>query len=209
MELRKFLSLFCALFAVSVAGCAARRNAALSSPEPAFAEQVRIPGISNAGKVNPFLYRGTQPKPEGIEQLRKLGVDTIFDLRGERRGTMEKERNHAESLGMQFVVIPGSGFSPPKDEQIAELFSYVTRQPKRTIFLHCWLGSDRSGVFIAAYRMTFDGWTPDRALEEMRAFHFKGFWHPAMIKYVRDFPARLERTPRLASFRQMVLSKKN
>jgi protein tyrosine phosphatase (PTP) superfamily phosphohydrolase (DUF442 family) len=55
-------------------------------------------GIKDFGKVNEYLYRGAQPKQEGIEELKKLGIDTIVDLRGERQGLMEKERAHAESL---------------------------------------------------------------------------------------------------------------
>jgi hypothetical protein len=59
-----------------------------------FAEKLRIPGISDAGKVNDFLYRRTQAHKEGIEQLKKLGVDTIVDLRGERPARWKRTRIH-------------------------------------------------------------------------------------------------------------------
>ena len=195
----RFLSVL--LLAFAIAGCAVHRPAS-SSPQFAFAEKVQVTGISDAGKVNEFLYRGTQPSQEGVEQLKKLGIGTIVDLRGERRGTMEQERRQAESLGMRLVSIPGNGWSPPRDEQIAQFLSLFRERPRRKVFVHCWLGSDRSGVFIATYRMAFDGWTPEQALAEMYAFHFKGFWHPAMKAYIRDFPARLNRSPALAAFRQ-------
>jgi hypothetical protein len=42
---------------------------------------------SDVGKVNEFLYRGAQPKEEGVEQLKNLGIDAIVDLRGERHDT--------------------------------------------------------------------------------------------------------------------------
>ena len=54
-----------------------------------------VPGIKDFGRVNEYLYRGAQPKEEGIEELKKLGIDTIVDLHGERHGLMEKERAHA------------------------------------------------------------------------------------------------------------------
>jgi tyrosine-protein phosphatase SIW14 len=189
------------LLAFTLAGCGVH-HLAPASPQFAFAEKFQLPGISDAGKVNEFLYRGTQPSPEGVEQLKKLGIDTIVDLRGERRGTMEAERRHAESLGMHLVLIPGNGWSPPRDEQIAQFLSLFREKPRHKVFVHCWLGGDRSGVFIATYRMASDGWTPEQALAEMRAFHFKGFWHPAMKAYIRDFPARLARSPALSAFRQ-------
>jgi protein tyrosine phosphatase (PTP) superfamily phosphohydrolase (DUF442 family) len=68
-----------------------------------------VPGISDFGKVNDYLYRGAQPKPEGIGQLKKFGIDTIIDLRGERHGLVNRERRQAESLGIQFINLPGYG----------------------------------------------------------------------------------------------------
>jgi protein tyrosine/serine phosphatase len=181
-------------------GCVYRRVPL--SQTPLFAKKIDIPGISDAGRVNEFLYRGTQPNEEGVEQLKKLGIHTIVDLRGEKPGTIEKEREQAEALGMRFLSIAGNGWSPPADEQVAQFLSLFRESPKRKIFVHCWLGGDRTGVFIAIYRITFDGWQPEQALEEMDAFHFKGFWHPAMKNYIRHFPERLAQSPVLARFRR-------
>jgi tyrosine-protein phosphatase SIW14 len=166
-----------------------------------LAEKIHIDGISDSGMLNNFLYRGTQPKPVGIDELKKLGIDTIVDLRGERPGLMMRERKHAESLGMRFVNIPGNGWSPPRDEQLVQFFSLIRERPRRHIYVHCWLGGDRAGVFLATYRITFEGWTPDKALDEMRMFHFHGFWHPAMTAYIKGFPDHLAASQSLASFR--------
>ncbi len=133
--------------------------------------------------------------------MKKLGVTTIVDLRGEFRHESTKERKESEALGMHFVLIPGNGWSPPTDKQMAEFFSIIAHRPQNTIFIHCWLGGDRTGVFLAAYRIAFDHWSAEHALEEMHAFHFKAFWHPAMKKYVREFPKRLETSPALAPYR--------
>ena len=199
---RRLLASFASSLSLSIyiLGCAAR-NSSFFTPHQPFAEKLHVSGISDVGKVNDFLYRGTQPNEEGVEQLKKLGIETIVDLRGERRGTMERERTQAESLGMRLVNIPGNGWSPPTDEQMAQFFSVIRETPRRRIFVHCWLGGDRSGVFLGAYRIAFQEWTPELALEEMRAFHFKGFLHPAMKAYIRGFPDRLAHSPVLAPFR--------
>ncbi len=102
---------------------------------------------------------------------------------------------------MQFVLIPGNGWTPPTDEQMAQFFAIIAQQPEHTIFIHCWLGGDRTGVFLAAYRIAFEHWTPEQALQEMHQFHFKSFWHPAMRAYVRKFPERLATSPALAPYR--------
>jgi tyrosine-protein phosphatase SIW14 len=172
--------------------------------QPRFAKKIHIAGVSDAGKLNDYLYRGTQPTQKGLKNLRRLGIDTIVDLRGEFRSTMKKERANAEKLGMRLLFIPGNGWSPPKDEQVAEFFALVAERPQHKIFVHCWLGGDRSGVFLAAYRIAFDGWTPEQALAEMPRFRYHGFWHPAMTRYIRDFPARLRRSPVLARYRHGV-----
>jgi len=168
-----------------------------------FARKANIPGVKDAGKVDDFLYRGAQPSEKGLKELRKLGVDTIIDLRSEWPWEIKKERSHAQSLGMHFVSLPGNGWSPPSDQQVAEFFRIVQLRPRRRIFVHCWLGGDRSGVFIAVYRIAFDGWTPEAAIQEMRAYHFKAFLHPTMTAYVRSFPERLARSPSLAGFRHL------
>ena len=167
---------------------------------PRYAKKVHIDGVSDAGKLNDYLYRGTQPSEKGLKHLRRLGIDTIVDLRGEFHGQMESERRHAAKLGMRLISIPGNGWSPPKDEQVAQFFALIDEQPRHKIYVHCWLGGDRSGVFLAAYRIAFDGWTPDEAIAEMNRFHFHGFWHPAMKRYIHDFPARLRRSPVLARY---------
>lgn len=183
-------------------GCGARHNAAPPAGQFPVAQEISVPGISDFGKVNDFLYRGGQPKGEGVEELKKLGIDTIVDLRGELHGVIENERQRAESLGMRFINLPGSGWETPKDGEMARFFALVREEPRRKIFIHCWLGGDRSGMFIAAYRMAFEGWTPEQAIQEMRRFHYLEFWHPNMKKYVRDFPRRLAHSPELAAFRQ-------
>jgi hypothetical protein len=62
--------LFLALFSDACAGRHA--PAALSAPAPqqaqppALGEKIHISGISDAGKINDFLYRGSQPNQKGI-----------------------------------------------------------------------------------------------------------------------------------------------
>lgn len=149
---------------------------------PAYAKKIHIAGVSDAGKLNNYLYRGTQPSKRGLRNLRRLGIDTIVDLRGEFRSEMKREREYAAKLGMRLVLIPGNGWSPPKDEQAAEFFALLAERPRHKIFLHCRLGGDRRGVFLATYRIAFDGWTPEQALAEMHRFHYHGFWHPEMTR---------------------------
>jgi len=167
----------------------------------AYGERLQLPGLHNAGKIDDSLFRGAQPRQEGFQQLKNLGITTIVDLRGEDPSRTAWERQQAESFGIRFVSIPTSGWSPPTNEQVAQFLTLFRSNAKEKVYVHCRYGEDRTGVFVAAYRMAMDGWPPQQAMNEMYYFGFNGMWHPSMKSYVRDFPARLKTAPALAGFR--------
>src|SRR5262249_6333009 len=103
------------------------------SSGPPFAEQIHLDGLSLVGKVNNFLYRGSQPDERGIEQLKKIGVTTIVDLRGELQGTVATERKRAEANGIRLINIHSSGWSPPKDEELVQFFSVLQKKPREVV----------------------------------------------------------------------------
>jgi tyrosine-protein phosphatase SIW14 len=162
-------------------------------------EKLKLSGLPNVGKINNSLFRGAQPHTEGFVQLKKLGITTIVDLRGEDAGTLAWERQQAESVGIHFVNIPVSGWSPPTNDQVAQ-FLKLFQNHNEKIFVHCRFGDDRTGVFVATYRMAYDHWPPHQALKEMYFFGFNGFWHPAMKSFIDDFPAKLKTSPDLSPF---------
>ena len=166
----------------------------------AYGDRVHLPGISNGGRIAEFLYRGAQPRAEGLQELKKLGVTTIVDLRKEDPEKRAWEKQQAESLGMKFVSIPVDGWSPPSDDQLAQFLGLFHNTPREKVYVHCRFGDDRTGVFVASYRMAYEGWPPQEALNEMYFFGFNGFWHPSMKVYIHDFPARLRAAPSLATF---------
>jgi len=197
----RVLTVLLLVFLASPGSSLHAQSTATSTPvlRSAYGEKLKLAGVPNGGKITDALFRGAQPHTEGIEQLKRLGVTTIVDLRGENRDLVEKERKQAESLGMHFVNIPVSGWSPPSNEQVAQ-FLGLFADKKEKIFVHCRFGDDRTGVFVATYRMTFDGWPSEQAMREMYFFGFNGFWHPSMKSYIRDFPAKLKTAPALAPF---------
>jgi len=158
---------------------------------PIQGEKLHIAGIHNAGKISDVLFRGAQPKEDGLAELKKLGITTIVDLRGEDREKFEWERRESESLGMRFVHLAVSGWAPPSDEQVAQFLGLFREDPHQKVFVHCRFGDDRTGVFVATYRMALEKWSPEKAMDEMYFFGFNGFWHPSMKKFIREFPNHL------------------
>ena len=169
--------------------------------QPVHGEKLRIPGVPNSGKINDHLYRGAQPRDPGLVELKKIGITTIVNLRQEDPAQIAREQKTAESLGIRFVHIPVNGWSPPTGEQVAQFLTIFRDHPQEKVFVHCHFGDDRTGVFVASYRMAYEKFPPDQALKEMYHFGFNGAFHPSMASFVRDFPARLTTDPPLAAFK--------
>ena len=192
------------IFSTVISTSARAQNSSSASSTPvlrsAYGERLKLNGLPNGGKINDALFRGAQPRTEGLKELKNLGVTTIVDLRGEDPDRIAWERQQAESLGIRFVSIPVSGWSPPTNDQVAAFLVLFRNNPKEKVFVHCRFGDDRTGVFVATYRMAYEGWPAQQALNEMYFFGFNGFWHPSMKTFIRDFPARLKTAPALAAF---------
>jgi len=88
-----------------VAASATTRPEIIPATSGTLAEKIKIAGVNNSGKVSEALFRGGQPSEQGVAELRKLGVTTVVDLRG-NRGPVHWERNLVVSLGMRFINIP-------------------------------------------------------------------------------------------------------
>ena len=205
-SLCKLCKTFCGALLLITAVCASRAQIVANAPvQPAVhasfgapAEKLKLAGVHNAGKVSEALLRGAQPSAEGLAELKKLGVTTIVDLRG-NGGPVAWERAQAEALGMRFVNIPVLGWSPPGNAQVAEFLKLFQQDPTQKIFVHCYYGEDRTGVMVAAYRIAQQNWTADQAVSEMDSFGFHYHLYRAMKSYVRKFPATFGDNPTFAA----------
>jgi protein tyrosine/serine phosphatase len=161
-------------------------------------EKLALAGVSNFGRVNARLYRGAQPTSPGFARLRAMGIETVVRLSlGEEGGTAE--RSVVESLGMRFVNLPWSSVHDPNADQVVAFLTLMKEDPDRKVFVHCKAGADRTGVFVALYRIAFDHWTAERAIDEMKAFHYRWVFLPHLQAYVERFPSRLNSEPAFVS----------
>jgi tyrosine-protein phosphatase SIW14 len=115
-----------------------------------------------------------------------LGITTIVDLR-DNRGPVASERRQVETLGMRFIDIPVLGWSAPTNAQVAQFLKLFKDDPGQKVFVHCYLGEDRSGVMVAVYRIAQQNWTADQAVAEMVSFGYHYHLYPGMQSYVRNF----------------------
>jgi hypothetical protein len=155
------------------------------------ATRSKVMGISNFAKVTPFLYRGGQPQAIGFQELKKMDVDIVVDLRLTGK---DKERDQVSKLGMQYISIPWHCLFP-KDETFVRFLKVLRDNPNKKIFVHCRYGDDRTGMAIAAYRMAMEGWTAEEARNEMNKFGYHNMACSSLAGYEKSFPRRLKTNP--------------
>jgi tyrosine-protein phosphatase SIW14 len=165
--------------------------------QAAAAAAARRKGLPNFGVVGSQLSRGAQPEDAAFAELKTLGVDLVVSFRHDA-DQIARERLQVEAHHMRFVSIPWRGKDQPRTEHVAEFLRVLRDNPERKVFVHCKRGAERTGVMVAAYRISRDGWTPEQALAEMKAFRFRSrFRH--LAQFVHQLPTLLLRDPHLRS----------
>ncbi|HUK42531.1 MAG TPA: hypothetical protein VLX11_15865 [Candidatus Acidoferrales bacterium] len=153
----------------------------------------KLPGVSNFGQVTPHLFRGASPTDEGYKSLAQMGINIVVDARGDNKGRRDK----VTKLGMQYVAMPWH--CPfPRDATFAKFLKLIRDNQDKKIFVFCRLGSDRTGMMIAAYRMAEQGWTAREARAEMEAYGFSLGHHficPGLAAYESRFPEEFKTSP--------------
>lgn len=162
--------------------------ASLSLPS-AWAES-HNENLPNFQKVNDHVYRGAQPTDDGFRELAQLGIKTVIDLRQIGEHSQTDEQKLVTSLGMRYVSIPMAGMSTPKDDQVTAALALLRDTTSGAVFVHCKRGADRTGMVVAVYRISQDGWENKKALSEAKSFGMS-FFERAIQHYVMDYKSRI------------------
>jgi len=133
-------------------------------------------------QVTPTLFRGPDPKMQVIRQLHDKGIKTIISL---RTNPQRKKARLCQELGMNWVQIKTGVFLTPTFEQFDQFRAIVNDPKQQPIYAACEIDMDRTGVYIAAYRMVDQHWTSDQMAEEFKKHHQKTWW-PVFRKYQKD-----------------------
>lgn len=150
-------------------------------------------GIDNFGQISDAYYRGAQPQGRDYADLAELGVKTVIDLTQD--GEIA-EPGLVQSAGMNFYRIPMTTRVPPTADQLQQFLGIVNDAGNWPVYVHCQGGRHRTGLMTAVYRMTNEGWTADRAFQEMKQYKFGAdFLHPEFKSFVYDYYAQRDRSP--------------
>ncbi len=154
-----------------------------SGPRPEnWAQPLKVSGVPNLYKVSELLYRSAQPSAAGFKELEKLGIKTIINLRREH-----SDQKNLQGTALKYYEIPSKA-TEVKEDDLLEFLKIVTNPEEGPYLIHCRRGADRTGLFVAVYRIVVQGWSKAEAIREMEAGGY-GFnnTYTNIVKYLHTF----------------------
>ena len=116
--------------------------------------------LDNMYKVDDFLYRSEQPNKSEFKKISKLGIKEVLNL---REYHTDKDETEDIDINLHRIKIATGSIT---EEQVFKALNIILKS-NGPILVHCWHGSDRTGAIIAAYRVVHQGWSKEKAIEEL------------------------------------------
>ena len=181
--------------------------AAVIAAVPLLHKVNRVRTVRNLRTVDPnILYRSGQLSPDAFERVvSERGIRTVFSIRNAAISGSEQsddfERAHCEATGRKFHRLPipdweAHGEVIPGDETV-RIFLGLLDKPEETprpMLIHCFAGEHRTGALVALYRMEYDGWRNDEAIEEMTAVgNLRTTYAQSLLLYLGNYTPQRRR----------------
>ncbi len=150
-----------------------------------------LKNIYRFGKVNEFLYRGGLPTDADLQALKQNNFKSVISFRGlgdpTEAAQVAQEKATVTGLKMKFFNIQVPFDKPVPDKIIKQFFDTVNNPKNQPLFVHCKGGRDRTGTLVALYRIKFNRYTPQQAIEEMKTFTFEPVNYPIFTNQILNF----------------------
>lgn len=135
------------------------------------------------------VYRSGQISIYRIEDdLKRLKIRRIVSLGGYDPNDRQivKEAEVARKLGitLHYHTLNGWGTGAISDYANALKEIQRARSAGEPVLVHCAAGTNRTGAAIAFYRMLVQGWSADRAMQEMTEYDFDPVANPRLLPYM-------------------------
>lgn len=135
----------------------------------------------NFYRISDTVFRSEQPNAEIIPELRKHDIDVVINLR-----SRDKDKTVLSQQNFQLVHVPIHTWALDRDDLLTVMKTIQTAKSKnQKVLIHCYHGSDRTGASVAMYRIIFENWSTQDALNEMK---YGGYgFHPIWINIEKQF----------------------
>ncbi|MDE2427328.1 MAG: dual specificity protein phosphatase family protein [Burkholderiales bacterium] len=158
-------------------------------PRPAsWANQVAVSG--NLYRVTPLLYRSARLQTGDVTLLQSLGIKTVVSLRA-----FHSDSQLLAGSGIRLQRIGIHTWDIDDREVILALRAITAGMKQGPVLLHCLHGADRTGLITAMYRMLYQGWSKEQALDELvnGGYGYHSMWKNIPV-YIRQVDLEKIRT---------------
>ena len=145
----------------------------------------------NFHQISKHVFRSEQPDASLIPVLNQHQITTVINLR-----SRNPDKDVFKQRPFNLVHIPINTWAINRDDllQIMQAIQQAEQRQEK-VLIHCYHGSDRTGASIAMYRIIFENWSTEDALNEMKhgGYGFHPIWRniekqfsPENIQWIRE-----------------------
>ncbi|KVV21285.1 protein-tyrosine-phosphatase [Burkholderia ubonensis] len=166
-----------AVIAVTLAGLVQPVGAQPSSDVAArplqWAQSVPDARLDNLHRITPSLYRSALLSREDVPELQKLGIRKVISFRA-----FHSDERILAGTQITMQRIPINTWYIRDEDMVAALRVLRDADRDGPVLIHCQHGADRTGLVSALYRMVYQGWTREQALDELQhgGYGFHAIW---------------------------------
>lgn len=129
------------------------------------------------------LYRSGQMTWSALHRtIEEYGIRTVISLRyavrdGDRPPDWQEEEA-CKKLGIKYIRIRPREWSPddngsiPSQEPVDQFLKIMDDRSVYPVLIHCFAGMHRTGSYCALYRMEYQHWSNDEALNELKSLGY-------------------------------------
>jgi protein tyrosine/serine phosphatase len=146
-----------------------------------WAKSVTLDGVDNLYQVNDYIYRSLQPTAAGMKNLKTLGVKKIINLRN-----FHSDKDELEGVDIKLYEADINTWHI-KESDVVSVLKILRDTANGPYLVHCQHGADRTGLICAMYRLVFQNWTKEEALNEMQngGYGYHEVWRN-IPKFIRE-----------------------
>jgi len=135
-------------------------------------------GLSNLYQIDEGIFRSEQPDKLDFVNLEKHGITEVLNLR-----YWHSDKKKTNKLILHRIPMRAGRI---KEDDVVQALKIIKNR-KGNLLIHCKHGADRTGLIIAMYRIVFQSWTKEQAIEEITKGNF-GFHsiYTNIIDYIRN-----------------------
>ncbi|WP_434278879.1 dual specificity protein phosphatase family protein [Acinetobacter sp. CE-15] len=189
--LKSQLLRYTTIFALSVQLSACMTTAALPDHERPKQWGTIVAPQYNFYRISDTVFRSEQPSAELIPELKTNQIDMVINLR-----SRNKDKTVFSKQNFQLVHIPINTWAIDRHDLLNIMKTIqIAKAHNQKVLIHCYHGSDRTGASVAMYRIIFENWSVNDALNEMKhgGYGFHPIWGnieklftPENIKWIRE-----------------------